>query len=64
MANGLVAQLHLKNINRHNDSLIHTRFSLFINTEIIQPQNSNGFCKRSVSFLILLTGGAQDRARP
>ena len=37
IAYGLVAQLHLKNINRHNDSLIHTRFSLFINAELIQP---------------------------
>jgi hypothetical protein len=36
VANGLVAQLHLKNINRHNDCLIHTRFSLFINAEFIQ----------------------------
>jgi hypothetical protein len=45
-----VTQFHFKNINRHNDSLIHTRFSLFINAEIIQPQNSYGFCNHSVNF--------------
>src|SRR5690606_30667669 len=47
----LITQFHFENINRHNDCLIHNRFSLFINAEIIQPQNIKGFCNPDSTFL-------------
>ncbi|ABV13659.1 hypothetical protein CKO_02550 [Citrobacter koseri ATCC BAA-895] len=43
MAHGLVAKFHFENINRHNDCLIHTRFSLLTNTEFIQTYNNISF---------------------
>ncbi|EAN9841695.1 hypothetical protein ET272_19835, partial [Salmonella enterica] len=43
-------KFHFKNINRHNDCLIHTRFSLLINTELIQTYNNISFCYLSGNF--------------
>ncbi|AET54663.1 hypothetical protein D3Z06_07700 [Salmonella enterica subsp. enterica serovar Gallinarum] len=50
VANGFIAKFHFKNINRHNDCLIHTRYSLLINTEFIQAYNNVSFCYSSGNF--------------
>lgn len=50
VANSFIAKFHFKNINRHNDCLIHTCYSLLINTEFIQAYNNVSFCYLSGNF--------------